>query len=95
MYRDDEDKDAPYMETFKEAAKQLKKGKMIFMYSDVIEGVDCRICEVMGAREEDLPSLRIIISGDDTQKLKYEYPYNFDDFTLEDIAGFIGNVNDG
>ena len=60
MYRDAEDKDAPFMKTYKEAAKKYKKGKMLFVESDVIEGVDCRIAEIMGVGEEDLPSLRII-----------------------------------
>ena len=60
MYRDNEDKDAPFMKTFYEAAAKLKKGKMLFVTSDIIEGVDCRIADVTGVGEEDLPSLRIV-----------------------------------
>jgi hypothetical protein len=43
MYRDAEDKDAPFMKTYEEAAAKFKRGKMLFIYSDIIEGVDNRI----------------------------------------------------
>jgi hypothetical protein len=49
----------------------------------------------MGVGEEDLPSLRIVVSGEEVMKEKYEYPYNFDDFTADDIGNFIDGVKDG
>lgn len=65
------------------------------MYSDVIEGQDNRISDLMGVREEDLPTMRIIVSTEDILKQKFEYAYNFDDFSVEDVAGFIENVDSG
>jgi len=38
LFRGKADKDAAFMETFKEAAK-ANKGKMLYSYSDVTDGI--------------------------------------------------------
>ena len=59
MFRKEkEDGESPFMEAFKEAAK-MNKYKAKFAYSD-IEGDDMQniLKEMMGIKEEDLPTLR-------------------------------------
>ena len=48
------------MTTFEDAAK-ANKGKMLFAYAGVTDGIQQRLAEFMGISEEALPTLRAII----------------------------------
>jgi len=63
LFRGDADKDAAFMSTFTEAAT-THKGKMLFAYSGISNGIQERLAEFMGVVEADLPTLRSILPAD-------------------------------
>lgn len=91
LFRDAADKDAAFIATFAEAAK-AHKGKMLFSYSGVSDGIQERLAEFMGVTKDDLPVLRIIMPAD---MKKFQSPHAAKDLTVDNIGGFIQDVIDG
>jgi len=85
------DKDAAFMDTFKEAAN-AHKGKMLFAYSDAEGGIQERLAEFMGVSKESLPTLRAILPAD---MKKFEAPTKAADLTVDNIGSFIDDVLSG
>lgn len=89
LFRSDAtDKDAAFMATFEEAAK-ANKGKMLFGYSDIAEGIQERLAEFIGINESQLPSLRAIIPNG---MKKYEAETKPADLTVDIISKFVDDV---
>jgi protein disulfide-isomerase A1 len=92
LFRSDaSDKDAAFMATFEEAAK-ANKGKMLFGYSDVAEGIQERLAEFVGINESQMPSLRAIVPNG---MKKYECETKPADLTVDIISKFVSEVMDG
>jgi len=91
LFRDPKDKDAAFMSVFTEAAT-THKGKMLFAYSGVKDGIQERLAEFMGVTEADLPVLRAILPAD---MKKFESPVKAADLTVESIGTFLDDVLDG
>jgi protein disulfide-isomerase A1 len=88
LFRSQTDKDAAFMSVFEEAAK-TNKGKMLFSYSDVADGIQQRLAEFMGLTEDNLPTLRAIIPAG---MKKYTAETKPADLTVEIITTFIDEV---
>ena len=88
LFRSNTDKDAAYMNVFEDAAK-VNKGKMLFSYSDVAEGIQQRLAEFMGLTEEALPTLRAIIPAG---MKKFTAETKPADLTVDIITTFIDDV---
>lgn len=88
MFRAKADKDAAFMTTFEDAAKS-NKGKMLFAYSDVADGIQQRLAEFMGITEDQLPTLRAIIPAG---MKKYTSETKPADLTVDIITKFIDDV---
>jgi protein disulfide isomerase len=88
LFRSKSDKDAAFMNVFEEAAK-ANKGKMLFSYSDVADGIQQRLAEFMGLTEESLPTLRAIIPAG---MKKYTSETKPADLTVDIITTFIDEV---
>ena len=91
LFRSAEDKDAEFMKTFEEAAK-ANKGKMLFSYSDIADGIQSRIGEFMGITKDQLPTLRAILPAD---MKKYASEVAAKDLTVESITKFADDVKSG
>jgi len=63
LFRGKADADAAFQTTFADAAA-AHKGKMLFSFSDVSEGIQERLAEFMGVTAADLPTLRAILPAD-------------------------------
>ena len=91
LFRDAADKDAEFMKTFEEAAK-THKGKVLFSYSGISEGIQERLAEFMGVTKDDLPVLRIIMPAD---MKKFQSSTKVSDLTVEAIGTWVQDVLDG
>ena len=91
MFRDNADKDAAFMKVYEEAAK-ANKGKMLFAYSGVGEGIQERLAEFMGVTKESLPVLRAVLPAD---MKKYECATKPADLTVEKVTKFVEDVKSG
>ena len=92
LFRSDAaDKDAAFMKTFEDAAK-ANKGKMLFAYSDIAEGIQERLAEFIGINESQLPSLRAIVPNG---MKKFECETKAADLTVDIITTFVSDVMDG
>lgn len=91
MFRGDADKDAAFMSVMTEAAT-AHKGKMLFSYSGVKDGIQERLAEFMGVTEADLPTLRAILPAD---MKKFQAPEKPADVTVASIGAFIDDVTSG
>jgi protein disulfide-isomerase A1 len=91
MFRSAEDKDAAFMKTYEEAAK-ANKGKMLFAYSDIADGIQNRVAEFFGITKEQLPTLRSIIPAD---MKKFNSETKPADLTVEAITKFVDDVKSG
>lgn len=91
MFRKASDKDSSFMASFVEAAKD-HKGKILFVYSDIEEGLQAKIANQMGVTSDDLPTLRAIIPAGMN---KYASPLKAADLTVKEIGAFMDTVLDG
>lgn len=77
-----------------EAASKTMKGKILFTYSGVSEGIQEQLGEFVGVSKEDLPCIRIIKPAESgVTKFKYEGAMN--DITGESISEFVSNWEAG
>jgi protein disulfide-isomerase A1 len=77
-----------------EAASKTMKGKILFTYSGVSEGIQEQLGEFVGVSKEDLPCIRIIKPTESgVTKFKYEGAMN--DITGESISEFVSNWEAG
>lgn len=79
------------MTVFKDAAK-AHKGKMLFSYSGITDGIQERLAEFMGVTAADLPVLRAILPAD---MKKFESPTKVTELTIDNIGTFVQDVLDG
>jgi len=70
LFQEKIDKTADYFKTFEQAA-QTHKGKILFAYSSIFDGIQERLAEFMGVVKEDLPTIRVIMPA---EMKKYQYP---------------------
>jgi len=92
LFRSDAtDKDAAFMATFEEAAK-ANKGKMLFGYADIAEGIQERLAEFVGVSEAQLPTLRAIVPNG---MKKFECATKPADLTVDVISTFVEEVLGG
>lgn len=68
LFRSDEDKNAEFMNSFKEAALKLNN-EFIFTYVDLISPLNKNIAQFMGVTEDDLPILKAFVPA---KEFKYE-----------------------
>jgi len=76
------------MATFEEAAK-ANKGKMLFTYSDIKDGIQSRLAEFMGLTEEHLPVMRAITPAN---MKKFQSDIKPADHTVDTITKFVDDV---
>lgn len=88
LFRGAEDKDAAFMTTFGDAAK-ANKGKMLFTYSDINDGIQARLAEFMGITADQLPTLRAILPAD---MKKYAAETKAADLTVDLVTKFVDDV---
>ena len=81
-----------FMQTYFEAAK-AHKGKILFAYLDIADGIQKRIGEFLGVTDNDLPSLRAILPAGDMKKYKSDISPK--DLTVEQIGKFADDVISG
>lgn len=91
LFRSGTDKDAAFMKTFEEAAT-ANKGKMLFSYTDIKEGIQGRIAEFMGVTAEQMPTLRAIMPAD---MKKFQCETKPADLTVDVITKFVEDVKSG
>jgi len=91
LFRDEADKSAAFMTTFEQSAK-AHKGKILFAYSGVTNGIQSKLAEFMGVNADQLPVLASIIPA--TMK-KYRSAVAPADLTVENIGTFLDSVLDG
>lgn len=76
---------------FKDAAF-ANKGKVLFSYSGVKDGIQERLAEFVGATEADLPFMMLLVPGN-MKKYRAEIPVA--DATVADISAFVDGVLSG
>jgi protein disulfide-isomerase A1 len=91
LFRSGTDKNAEFMKTFEEAAK-ANKGKMLFSYTDIADGIQSRIAEFMGITAENLPTLRAIVPAD---MKKFECETKPAELTVEAVTKFVEDIKSG
>lgn len=82
MFRAEGDSESAFQKTFEEAAV-AHKGKILFSYSGVTDGIQERLAEFIGVTAADLPTLRAIVP--DGMK-KYVSTTAAADLTVENIG---------
>jgi protein disulfide-isomerase A1 len=94
LFRDNQEaKTAKYQKVFEEAAK-LMKNEMLFVYSDVEEGMQARLADYLSIENNNLPALRILDPANKDLK-KYIYYGDLESLSVEDIRSFISDFNAG
>lgn len=91
LFRSAADKDAAFMATFEQAAK-ANKGKMLFAYAGISDGIQERLAEFMGITEDALPSLWAMLPAD---MKKYKSDAKAADLTVDTITKFVDDVKSG
>jgi hypothetical protein len=82
LFRDEKDADSAFQKTFEEAA-HAHKGKILFSYSGVTDGIQERLAEFVGVTAADLPTLR---GMKPEGMLKYASTTAAADLTVENIG---------
>lgn len=89
-----EDKDASFVKTFEEAAKQLK-GQTNFVVSGIYEGLQARLAEFAIVDEPKLPAIRLI-DFSTPKGQKYELMnVNVRNLTVDDVKNFLSEFTSG
>jgi protein disulfide isomerase len=88
MFRAAEDAEASFMTVFKDAAK-AHKGKMLFSYSGVSEGIQERLAEFVGVTAADLPTLRALQPAD---MKKFMWDGDLKSLTVDGVGKWIDDV---
>lgn len=91
LFRAKEDASAPFQAVFEEAAK-AHKGKMLFAYSGVSDGIQERLAEFIGVTAADLPTLRALMPA---SMKKFISETKAADLTVENIGTFVDEVIEG
>ena len=92
LFKDPADTNADaYFKTYEQAA-QTHKGKILFSYGGISEGIQERLAEFMGVVKADLPTIRIIMPAD---MKKFQYPTPVSEMTVETVGTYIQDVIDG
>merc|ERR1712178_191717 len=91
LFRGSGDAESAFQKTFEEAAV-THKGKILFSYSGVTDGIQQRLGEFIGVTEADLPTLRAMKPDG---MLKYAYPGAVADLTVDSIGKFADDVLSG
>ena len=91
LFRGPDDAESAFQKTFEEAAA-AHKGKILFSYSGVTDGIQERLAEFIGVTAADLPTLRAMKPDG---MLKYAYDGAVADLTVESIGKFADDVLSG
>jgi protein disulfide-isomerase A1 len=91
LFRGPDDADSAFQKTFEEAAV-AHKGKILFSYSGVTDGIQERLAEFIGVTAADLPTLRGMKPDG---MLKYRSPIAAADLTVENIGQFADDMLSG
>lgn len=75
LFRGKEDEDKPFSKAFADAANSLK-GDILFVKSDVKEGIQQRLAEFIGVEASQLPTLRILDPSENMRKFAYSEDIN-------------------
>ena len=96
------DRVKPYFLEFEKAANEAfgtferKEDELLFVTSGVSFGIQIRIAEVFGAREEELPALYVMQPSADTITKKWRYTAGpVEDLTVEKVRSFINDFRAG
>lgn len=88
LFRSKEDASAPFQAVFEEAAK-AHKGKMLFSYSGVSDGIQERLAEFIGVTADDLPTVRALLPA---SMKKFASDVKPADLTVETLGSWIDDV---
>ena len=91
LFRGAEDADKPFMTVFADAAK-AHKGKMLFSYSGVSDGIQERLAEFVGVTAADLPTLRALQPAD---MKKFVWDGDLAALSVDAIGTWIDDVTAG
>jgi len=86
LFRKKDDHDTDYVKTFAEAAKHLK-GEILFVVSDVKEGIQQRLGEFIGVVDAHLPTITLFNPADNMKK--FQFPHKAHESTLDKIKQFV------
>ena len=98
------DRVKPYFLEYEKAAHEMfsttasQEDKLLFVVSGVSYGIQIRLAEVVGVREDDLPALYVIQTKKDAMTEKWRYSANdadVEELTVEKVRGFIKDFRDG
>jgi protein disulfide-isomerase A1 len=76
-----------------EAASKTMKGKILFSYSGISEGIQEQLGEFVGVAKEDMPCIRII-KPSESGVTKFKYEGAMDALTGESVSEFVQNWAD-
>lgn len=82
LFRAEGDAESAFQKTFEEAAT-AHKGKILFSYSGVTDGIQERLAEFIGVTAADLPTLRALLPEG---MKKFQSPTAAADLTVENIG---------
>ena len=88
MFRSNSDNDKDFVKRFEQASKDLK-GDILFVVSDVKEGIQQRLAEFLGVEEGSLPTMTLLDPADNMKK--FSFPHSIKDFTVEQIKSFLND----
>ena len=96
------DRIKPYFLEYEKAAHEMfsttasKEDKLLFVVSGVSYGIQVRLAEVVGIREDELPALFVIRTKKDAMTEKWRYTGNdVEELTVEKVRGFINDFREG
>ena len=87
-FRKKRENDPKLIAIFKEAGYKMKEAEedILFVVSDVVEGIQKRLAEFIGVDERHLPTLRLL---DPSNMKKYLYEGTVDEMSIESLAKFV------
>lgn len=92
LFRAEKDKDSAFQKTFEDAA-YANKGKLVFSYSDVADGIQERLADFMGVTADMMPIIYALVPS--KEMAKYRMPSPAAEWSVETISAFVGDVLEG
>ena len=95
------DRVKPYFLEYEKAAHEMFnlestiEEKLLFVVSGISYGIQIRLAEVVGVREDDLPALYVIKTKKDAMTEKWRYNGSVEDLIVEKVRGFINDFRSG
>jgi len=92
LFRNKEDSESDFANTFKDAAIKLK-GKIIFVVSGIKDGIQHRLADFIGVDEKQVPTIRILDPANNMKK--FTLPEDVKSITLDQITKFVEDFKSG